>query len=207
MLSSISPVGEASRGQRWSVTATAYTLGSTAGGTLIGALLGSLGWLLTDRLPVDAAAVTSASLAVLGATLLAGAVVDSGRTGVRLAGWARQVDERWLTAYRGWVYGTGYGFQLGTGVLTIVSTTATYAMLLAALLSASATTGAAIGASFGAVRALPLVATVRVRSPEALRRLHGRRAAAAPRVAQVTTGTLAVLGALSLSLAVLGARP
>ena len=32
----------------------------------------------------------------------------------------RQVDERWLDRYRGWVYGVGYGSQLGLGIVTVV---------------------------------------------------------------------------------------
>lgn len=207
MLSSISPVGEASRGQRWSVTATAYTLGSTLGGALIGAALGGLGQAIASLLAAEAGAVTTTSLVVLGVALLAGATVDAGMVGVRLAGWARQVDERWLTSYRGWVYGAGYGFQLGTGIMTIVSTTAVYAMLLAAALSASVTTGAAIGAGFGAVRAVPLLSAGRVRSPEALRGLHARIEVLAPTVARATVGSLVVLGVVSLALAVAGARP
>jgi hypothetical protein len=37
----------------------------------------------------------------------------------------RQVDDRWRDQYRGWVYGLGYGVQLGVGVTTIVSSAAT----------------------------------------------------------------------------------
>src|SRR6056297_2235532 len=207
MLSSISPVGEASRGQRWSVTATAYTLGSTLAGALVGAALGGLGRWITSSLTVGPATVTTTSLAVLAAALLAGAAVDARLVGVRLAGWSRQVDERWLTAYRGWVYGAGYGVQLGTGIMTIVSTTAVYATLLAAALSASVATGAAIGAGFGAVRAVPLLSTARVRNPEELRRLHARIEQLAPRVARLTVGSLVVLGVLALALAIAGARP
>ena len=47
----------------------------------------------------------------------------------------RQVDERWLDEYRGWVYGAGYGAQLGLGVTTVVSSAATYVALLAAFLT------------------------------------------------------------------------
>ena len=39
--------------------------------------------------------------------------------------------------FRGWVYGLGYGAQLGLGVSTVVSSAATYVALLAALLCAT----------------------------------------------------------------------
>jgi hypothetical protein len=71
----------------------------------------------------------------------------------------RQVDERWLDQYRGWVYGAGYGAQLGLGVTTIVSSATTYVALLAAFLTASAPAGAIVVGCFGAVRGFtPLVA-------------------------------------------------
>jgi hypothetical protein len=38
-----------------------------------------------------------------------------GPSGSGCPSWQRQVDERWLTTYRGWVYGAGFGFQLGAG--------------------------------------------------------------------------------------------
>lgn len=209
MLASISPVGEASRQQRWPVTAIAYTLGSTAGGGLIGAALGGLGAALVTLLPALGTALRPAWLLVaLGVLLLLGAAIDAGWIPARLAGWQRQVDERWLTTYRGWVYGAGFGLQLGAAVLTIVSTTATYAMLLTALLSAEVATGALIGATFGLVRAVPLLLTRGVRTPEQLRELHVRIERVTATVSRVTVVALLVLGgsALGLALLALGGR-
>src|SRR5687767_4471958 len=114
MLGSISPVGEASRGQRWWLTATAYTVASLLAGAAMGLLLGLLGAALFSA--VDAS--TAMRLGVLALVLVAGALLDSGVLGWRLPSWRRQVDERWLTTYRGWIYGAGFGFQLGTGVVT-----------------------------------------------------------------------------------------
>ncbi len=201
MLASISPVGEASRQQRWPVTATAYTLGSTAGGALIGAALGGTGALLVTLVPALGRALSPGRLLVaLGALLLVGAAVDADWVPLRLAGWQRQVDERWLTSYRGWVYGAGFGLQLGAGVLTIVSTTATYAMLLTALLSAEVATGTVIGATFGLVRAVPLLTTRSVRTPEQLRRLHVRIERVTAAVSRVTVVALVFLGGAALGL-------
>ena len=84
----------------------------------------------------------------------------------------RQVDERWLDRYRGWVYGLGYGSQLGLAVTTVVSSAATYVALVAALESASAADGAIILGCFGAVRGLTPLAAARVRSQRQLLDLH-----------------------------------
>ena len=107
------------------------------------------------------------ALAALGVAAAAGLVVDRSR---RLPTWTRQVDERWLSTYRGWVYGLGYGVQLGAGVVTIVPASVIYLMLVAAALTGSPAHGAVIGAVFGFTRALPLPLTARVQTPAALRR-------------------------------------
>ena len=36
----------------------------------------------------------------------------------------RQVDDDWLSAYRPWVYGVGFGWQIGAGVTTYTMTAA-----------------------------------------------------------------------------------
>jgi len=68
-------------------------------------------------------------------------------------GWPvhRQVDDGWLPRYRGWVYGAGFGLQLGLGVVTIVTTAAVPAVWLLALLTASPSHGAAVGLAFQVV--------------------------------------------------------
>ena len=48
----------------------------------------------------------------------------------RVPSMRRQVDEDWLSRYRRWVYATGFGWQLGTGVTTIVTSRVTYALLV-----------------------------------------------------------------------------
>jgi hypothetical protein len=116
---------------------------------------------------------------VAGVALLAGAGVD-GALATRLVpagalpGPRRQVNEEWLGRYRGWVTGIGFGFQLGLGVVTIVTTAAVYSLLVVAALSGSPATGAVIGAAFGLVRALPILAVGRVRSSDAVLRVDAR---------------------------------
>jgi hypothetical protein len=163
MLASISPLGERTRRQSYAVTVTAYVVASTIAGAALGLALGATG-----------AVVVPASRT--GAVLLALALDRSFPDG-RLPGPQRQVDERWLTAYRGWVYGAGFGAQLGVGVTTFVTVSAIYVALLGAFLAGSALAGLAVGATFGLARALPVFLTADVHEPGALRarvrRLHG----------------------------------
>lgn len=165
MLSSICPLGERARASRWSVTTGAYVLGSMAGGAALGLLSALAGALL------PAAWRGSAPVLGLCAGLLAlGAAADLGLLPRTLPSWRRQVDEQWLTRYRGWVYGLGFGTQLGFGVVTIVPSATTYAVALAALMTGTAAAGALIGALFGLVRALPVLLLARVDAPD---QLHG----------------------------------
>jgi hypothetical protein len=86
----------------------------------------------------------------------------------------RQVDERWLDRYRGWVYGLGYGAQLGTGLVTVVVSSAVYVVPLAALLSADPLAGTVIGGLAGALRGLTVLTAVRVTTPARLVAFHAR---------------------------------
>ncbi len=165
MLSSISPVGEHGRGQRWWLTVTAYTVASVAAGSAMGAGLGLLGGLLLGG------TAEAVRLLALAAVALVGLLVDATTGPPSLH---RQVDERWLTRYRGWVYGAGFGAQLGTGVVTIIPSTVVYATWAAAVLVADPVAGLLVGATFGAVRAAPLVAAGRIRRVSALRRALAR---------------------------------
>jgi hypothetical protein len=96
---------------------------------------------------------------------------------MRMPSSRRQVNEDWLGRYRGWVYGVGFGGQLGVGVATIVTTAATYATAALAFAAGSAALGALIGGTYGSVRALSLLPGRRVSDAPALMRLHQRFAA------------------------------
>jgi hypothetical protein len=166
MLASITPLGERGRQSRWSVTVAAFLIGATATGAATGALLGGLGSVLVGGLGAQVRLIVFAVAA-------AGALVLE-LSPLRVPGPRRQVDSRWLDRYRGWVYGAGYGAQLGAGVVTIVSSAATYLALAAALLCARTTSGALIVGVFGAVRGLQPLAAGGVRRPEQLVALHAR---------------------------------
>jgi len=189
MLGSISPVGETSRSQRWWLTVSAYTVASIAGGMVTGAIPGAAGEALARVISLS----PTLRLGMLALVLAVAAVLDAAGRG--LPTWHRQVDERWLVTYRGWVYGAGFGAQLGLGVVTIVVSAATYAMLCAAFLAASWRGGLIIGAVFGAARSLPLLLLARVRSPAHLYAVTRRVAGAESHMHRLTVagqGTLAL---------------
>jgi hypothetical protein len=152
MLASITPLGERGRQSTWSVTVVAFLLGATAAAAGAGALLGALGGV---ALPEDLA--WRERLAILSVALIVAVVLDALPS--RVPGPRRQVNERWLDRFRGWVYGLGFGAQLGLGVATVVSSAAMYVAFVAAFLSADAALGACVLGCFGVVRGLtPLVA-------------------------------------------------
>jgi hypothetical protein len=171
MLTSITPLGERGRNCRWGVTVSAILIGSSTAGALLGAAAGGLGALLGALPPTS-------SLGLLGLILasLAGAALDLRIGGLRLPSVSRQVNEDWMRTYRGWVYGAGFGIQLGLGLVTVVSASAVYLAPLAAVLSGSPALGALIGAVFGLFRAATLFFAVRVDSPDRLLALGKRLA-------------------------------
>ena len=185
MLGSITPLGERGRGSRWGPVAALYSAGSTAGGLALGGLLGWAGWLASRA---SSAGFSAAGPWILATAVTVGVAIDLGMWGGRLPGPERQVNEEWMYRYRGWVYGLGFGAQLGVGVVTIVTTSAVYGVFLAAFLSGTPGRGAMIGGTFGLVRALPLWSVWRVRDPGLLLAIDARlrRWAPASRRAAVT---------------------
>jgi hypothetical protein len=165
MLASITPLGERGRGRRWGVTVVAHLVGAVLSGGAIGGLLG-----LVAAAPVRTLG-SPARLGSLAIAAAAGVVLDTRVGGLRLPTPVRQVNEEWMSRYRGWVYGFGFGIQLGSGVATIVTTSAVYVMLVAAGLSGRAGAGAAIGATFGLVRGATILAGAGVTHPRQLVRV------------------------------------
>jgi sulfite exporter TauE/SafE len=193
MLASITPLGQRGRGASWRRTVTAYVVASIAAGALLGALFGAVGDLAWSG--------TAPAWALLAAAVLALVAAGFDATG-RTTGPHRQVDETWLTRYRDWVVGLGYGFQLGLGGVTIVTSATVYVTWLLEVLTAGAVAGAAVGAVFGLARALPLLTTGRIVDPATLRAAHRRwQSAASP----VRRAAAAVAAATGVVLAVLAA--
>ena len=185
MLTSISPLGERARGNRWWLTVGWLAVGAVLGGAAIGAALGALGEALADSLGDGARLVVLA-----GACAVAAAWDMSGR---RLPG-GRQVNEDWLVAYRSWVYGAGFGLQLGAAVATVVNTALVPLFMLAALLTGEMTAGLVIGAAFGAARGATMALSSRVRTTDDLLRLHRRLDLHADRARRLGAGVAAALG-------------
>jgi hypothetical protein len=200
MLTSISPFGERARGQRWGTTVSAYLVASTIGGALVGGALGIAGAALTDA----TGATSTTRLVAIAIAGVVGLALDAGIGGLRLPGPHRQVDETWLNAYRGWVYGGGFGFQLGAAFTTIVSASITYLTFACALLSSSVASGAVIGGAFGLARALPLLLNARVHDPGKLRDLMRFADATRPRARHAATTAQLAAVAVALGAALLG---
>jgi sulfite exporter TauE/SafE len=170
MLSSIHPLGERVRGNRWAVTVALFTAASTIAGAAVGAALGAAGALVAA--PGSRGALAAAAVAGVAALAL-----DASGRHRSLARPRRQVDETWLTAYRRWVYAAGWGAQLGSGVLTVVPAALGWLVLALAALSASPSHGAAVVGLFGLVRGLTLLSAARVSDPVLLRAFHAAMAA------------------------------
>ncbi len=169
MLASITPLGERGRHSRWGITIAFFLLGATSAGLLAGALSGAVGAIV-----IPASVGVHVRLLALAIAILAAIAVDARPNAV--PGPRRQVDERWLHQYRGWVYGLGYGTQLGLAITTVVSSAATYVALWAALLSGGPGAGALIVGCYGAIRGLTPLLAAHVHSPQQLLALHARLA-------------------------------
>jgi hypothetical protein len=167
MLAGITPLGERGRRATWGVTLTAFLLGATAAGAGAGTLAGAAG-----AIALPATVTTHTRLVVLAAAAAAALVFDL-RPGP-VPGTRRQVNERWLDEYRGWVYGLGYGAQLGLGITTVVSSAATYVALIAAFLAGDPGRGALVLGCYGALRGLTPLAAARVRRPDQLISMHAK---------------------------------
>ncbi len=165
MLTSITPLGERGRGNRWRTTSVWLIFGHVVGGAALGLVLAGAGALVVS-LGLDPAPV--ASTAIASAVVLGCAAFDlSGR---RISG-RRQVDERWLSRYRGWVYGLGFGVQLGFGFVTVVNTALFVAVCVAGVLL-PATEALLLGVVYGVTRGLVATVNGRIRDTASLRRMH-----------------------------------
>src|SRR6266508_3286649 len=100
MLSSIHPLGERSRGNRWWLTVSGFLAGSAVGGLAAGALAGLVGRVLAAALDLSPGVLATAVVLVL----LVAILLDLHLSGFPLPTIRRQVNEDWLNRYRGWVY-------------------------------------------------------------------------------------------------------
>lgn len=192
MLTSINPLGERARGNRWSLTVTWLVMGTLVGGASLGAVLSAVG----RALPV-----TVDENWRLSALALAGAAAAVWDLKARRFPIRRQVNEDWLSAFRPWVYGWGYGLQLGAAIVTAVNTALVPMFMLAALLTRDPVNGMLVGAAFGAARGLTVTLNRRVRNAADLARLHRRldnRSHDARRLGALAAALLAAMSAVTL---------
>jgi hypothetical protein len=164
MLSSITPLGERGRGAVWGRTVTAYVVASSLAGLLMGLSLGFAGSLTGQG--------GRFSFLVLGLVCFVGLALDRNVGGLHLPTITHQVNRHWMMLYRDWVYGAGFGFQLGLGIGTIVVSSSVYLVLVAEFASGSLAAGALIGSAFGVLRGLTLALGKAADTPDELFALH-----------------------------------
>jgi hypothetical protein len=167
MLSQITPFTERARHHRFGVTAGWFVVGSVAGGATLGVIAGA------------GAAATSAAdlssdiaLAILVGLAVVAAAVDAGVFGFRPPFFRRQVNEDWLPRYRGWLYGVGFGWQVGVGVATYIMTAAVFLTVAVGVLTANPAAAFDIAVLFGLVRGLTVFLTAKVDTPARLVSFH-----------------------------------
>jgi MFS family permease len=170
MLSTITPLAERTRGHRFGVTATWFLIGATIGGVTLGA--GAAVLAAAFGAVVDLSGGVALAIAAVLAAMAAAS--DARLFGFGLPYHCRQVNELWLNRYRAWVYGVGFGWQIGVGVATFIMTAGVYLMIALAVLSTSATTALGIGIVFGVTRGLAVFAASRITTPDALNSFHLR---------------------------------
>lgn len=205
MLSTITPIGERARRYTYRGTATWFVLGAILGGATLGAVsallaagVGSL-----DLHP-------STALAAGGAAALVGAASDAKLGGFRLPGHTRQVNEVWLDRYRSWVYGAGFGWQIGVGFATFIVTAAVYLLVVLAALTGEPLTAFLVCTGFGFLRGLAVLLARTATTPERMQALHrwfdqlSAPSWRATIAAQVVVGLVA-LGAVGAGPAIRGA--
>jgi MFS family permease len=169
MLSSLTPFGERTRGHRYPVTAAWFVAGATVGGATLGAvavvvaLASSAAGVARHPLPV---ALIAAAIALLGVA------IDAGVFGEVLPVIRRQVNDRWLSRYRVWVYAGGFGWQVGSGISTYVMTSAVFVFVALAAASGQPVAAMCVATGFGAARGGAVLLTSRASDPHALRALH-----------------------------------
>ena len=197
MLSSITPMTEAGRGNRFAVTAGWFVAGGVLGGVTLGVLAAAGAW------GVAALDLTLGTRAAIGATLAVGtAAIDLGLTGIGLPIFKRQVNDAWLRTYRSWVYGAGFGWQIGFGLATYIMTASVLLTVGLAVLTGEPALALAGCATFGLVRGMAVLVGRGATTPARLAAVHARLDHWAPTSRAVAAGTqvaaAGILAALAL---------
>jgi MFS family permease len=196
MLSTITPLAERGRGHRYRSTATWFVAGAVAGGATLGLVGAGLAALVgVFDLSVAAALGVAAVLAVVAAAS------DLRLFGLHLPINPRQVNELWLGQFRSWVYGAGFGWQIGAGFTTYIMTGAVYLTVATAALTGRPLTAFLICVAFGTVRGLAILLGATISSPERLVAFHRRFDALAEPVRLAVIGTQLAVAMLAAAAA------
>ena len=169
MLSTIMPLAEAGRGHSFRATAAWFVAGSVVGGATLGGVMAvaALGGHVIE-IPAGVALGVTAVAALL-------AAASDGRVGgFRIPGHTRQVNERWLDRYCAWVYGAGFGWQIGVGLATYIMTAGVFLLILMGGLIAHPLAALGLGSLFGLVRGLAVYLSAGLATPAALLAFHAR---------------------------------
>ena len=203
MLSTITPLAEQGRGHRFRATAAWFVLGAAVGGATLGAgaavLAAFVGWVGPTQ---------GAVLVVAAVVALVAAASDLRLRGFELPNHPRQVNELWLGSFRSWVYGSGFGWQIGVGFSTYIMTAAVYLTVALAALTGSPVLAFGVCLLFGLLRGLAIYLGAFITSPERLVAFHRRFDALAEPVRRALVGeqlavaAVALVGLWSLGLAV-----
>lgn len=196
MLSTITPLAERGRGHRYRSTATWFVAGAVAGGATLG-LVGAALAALVGVLDGSAAA----ALGVAAVLAVVTAASDLRLFGLHLPINPRQVNELWLGQFRSWVYGAGFGWQIGAGFTTYIMTGAVYLTVAMAALTGRPLTAFVICVAFGTVRGLAILLGATITSPERLVAFHRRFDALAEPVRIAVIGTQLAVAMLAAAAA------
>jgi hypothetical protein len=193
MLATITPLAERGRGHRYRSTAAWFVTGSVLGGASLGAMTALF------AVGIGALNASTAHLAAV-ATLVCAVTIaaDMRIGGFQLPAHRRQVNERWLDQFRPWVYGAGFGWQIGAGLATYVKTYAVYLLIVLAALTGNPALAVLVGVVFGLVRGLTVFLGRHISSSAALSDFHRRFVAAGP---LALTAVVVAEGAATLTFA------
>jgi MFS family permease len=192
MLSQITPLGERSRGHSFGFTASWFIGGALVGGAMLGGVVAALA---ATAAAFDLTATTA--LAATAVLALIAAASDAHTFGVGPPFLRRQVNEEWLVQYRSWLYGFGFGWQIGTGVTTYIMTTAVLLTVAIAALTASPLAAFAMCMVFATARGLAVLLAARITSPAALAAFHRRFDALGPSVRRAVIAVQVVVAAIA----------
>ncbi len=197
MLSTVTPVAERARGHRYGATATWFVVGATLGGATLAAGAALLAG-LADAFDVS----ESAALTIAAVTAALATASDLRVLGFHLPLHTRQVNEEWLAKFRPWVYGAGFGGQIGVGFATYIMTGGIYLMVVLAALTRDPVVAFAVVTGFGFVRGLAVFLSARLDTPAKVFAFHRRFDAIGPwtRVAMIAVEG-AVMGVATVAVA------